>query len=149
MSTKIRLNFNVDVDFELTKIGFWLPIVRVLANVQFMLPNGLLGRKHKAILDTGSPVTTIPKSIWQNVRTRILVEQTVHFGGIGQGEISGQIAQVGIAFVDDKRASRVIEIPAFLASDDQTPLIVGFHNVLSEHKLMCDYKRGKAILQIR
>lgn len=149
MSTKIRLEFSRDIDLELSKTKFWLPIIRVLANVQFVQPDGSMSRLHKAIVDTGNPLTTIPKSIWQQAKTQILIEQSVHLAGIGQGEISGQIAQVYIAFADEKRTSRIFEIPAFLVSNDQTPLIIGFHKVLSEHKLMCDYRRGKAFLQIK
>ena len=149
MSTKIRLEFAQDIDVELAKANYWLPIIRVLANIRLILIDGSLSRVYKAIVDTGSPITTVPISIWQHARTIGLVKEKFRLQGLGKGEIGGQISQIQIAFVDQRRTSRYLEIPAFLASDDQTPLIVGFHKVFSEHKLMCDYKKYNGFIQIR
>ncbi len=51
-------------------------------------------------------------------------------------------------FLDKKGLSPPISVKGFLVDSDTVPLIIGFEDVLTDIKLVCDYRTKTAFLQI-
>ena len=150
MSTKIFLDFKSNIDLELLKDGVRLELIRILAKIRFATKQGWTDY-YKAILDTGSPTSIIPFSIWQEIKTMPLSTRKIKLHGIGSKEestISGKMANLTCALLDEKFSSPPLTIKAYLVEDDSVPLILGFDGILTRSKFFCDYKNKTAYLKI-
>lgn len=150
MSIKIQLHFKENPDLELLEAGIKIDLIRIVTGIQFATPKGWTDI-YEAVLDTGSPISTIPYSIWQEIKTEIVVPKRIEFYGIGpedQLPLMGQLAKVSCVLVDRTGKFLPISFRAFLADSDSPPLILGFNDILTELKLVSDYKRKQAYLEI-
>lgn len=66
MSIKINLEFKTHIDLDFFARGIPVRLTRLLTDVQLKSINGW-SKEHKAIIDTGNPISVIPYSIWQNI----------------------------------------------------------------------------------
>lgn len=149
MSIKIILTFQTKIDLDLLELGITLRLIRLIARVQFQTQTGWT-REYRAILDTGSPTSIIPFTIWDEALTHILQDK-IKLYGIGTKEgsyVSGKMGKVTLIFLDEKKKSDPLEIKAYLLDDDSIPFIIGFEDVLTKTRLFCDYKAHKAYLEI-
>jgi len=73
---------------------------------------------------------------------------SIELTGLGSGGVSGKLAEVVMFFVDKKGMSPPISLKGFLVDSDTVPLIIGFEDILTDIKLICDYRIKTAFLQI-
>ena len=66
MSTKIDLEFETRLDSELLSVGISTRLIRLNASLRLKTSEAWTD-PYKAIIDTGSPVTLIPKHVWDKV----------------------------------------------------------------------------------
>ncbi|MDI6794338.1 MAG: hypothetical protein QME81_15985 [bacterium] len=66
MSTKIDLQFVKSLDLDLLEKGVEVWIIRIIGQIKFKTSDGWT-RAYEAIIDTGAPVSFIPKSIWTRI----------------------------------------------------------------------------------
>ena len=147
MSTKIDLEFETRLDSELLSVGVSTRLIRLIASLRLKTSEAWTD-PYKAIIDTGSPITLIPKHIWDKVSIKWISPGFIQLTGLGSGGVSGKLAEVVMVFLDKKALSPPISFKGFLVDSDTVPLIIGFEDILTDIKLMCDYRTKTAFLQI-
>jgi len=147
VSIKIDLEFETKLDSELLSVGISTRLIRLIASLRLKTSKAWTD-PYKAIIDTGSPITLIPKHVWEKVSIKRISPTPIKLLGLGSGTVSGKLAQVLIIFLDKERLSPPISLKALLVDSDTVPLIIGFEDVLTDIKLVCDYTTKTAFLQI-
>ena len=147
MSIKIDLEFETKLDLELLAAGISTRLIRLVASLRLKTSRGWTN-PYKAIIDTGSPITLIPKHVWEKLIITWILPGSIELTGLGSGGVSGKLAEVVLFFVDKKVMSPPISLKGFLVDNDAVPLIIGFEDVLTDIKLVCDYRIKTAFLQI-
>ena len=61
--------------------------------------------------------------------------------------VSGKLAEVVMVFLDKKGLSPPISLKAFLVDSDTVPLIIGFEDILTDIKIVSDYRTKTAFSQ--
>jgi hypothetical protein len=69
--------------------------------------------------------------------------------GIGGGKVSGKLGEITLILVDKKTTSPPIKAKALLLDDDSVPFLIGFEDILTDIKLVCDYKSKTSFFHIR
>ena len=82
------------------------------------------------------------------ISVKWILPGSIQLTGLGSGGVSGKLAEVIMVFLDKKRSSPSISLKAFLVDSDTVPLIIGFEDILTDIKLVCDYKSKTAFFQI-
>lgn len=59
--------------------------------------------------------------------------------GIGGGKVSGKLGEITLVLVDKSTISPVIKAEALLLDDDSVPFLIGFEDIMTDIKLVCDY----------
>ena len=147
MSIKIDLEFETRLDSDLLSVGISICLIRLIASLRLKTAEAWTD-PYKAIIDTGSPITLIPKHVWEKVSVKWIIPGSIQLTGLGSGGVSGKLAEVVMVFLDKKGPSPSISLKAFLVDSDTIPLIIGFEDVLTDIKMVCDYKSKSAFLQI-
>jgi hypothetical protein len=150
MSTKIQLDFKKEIDFELLEAGIKIELTRIVTGIRFITTEGWTDI-YEAVLDTGSPISTLPYSIWREIKAKILIPHRIKFYGIGPKEcppLWGRIAELECVLIDKVGTSLPLSIQAYLADSDSVPIILGFNGILSEARFVSDYKQGNAYLEV-
>jgi hypothetical protein len=147
VSIKIDLEFETKLDLELLSAGISTRLIRLVASLRLKTPRGWTN-PYKAIIDTGSPITLIPKHVWEQLIITSILPGSIKLTGLGSGGVSGKLAEVVLFFVDKKGMFPPISLKGFLVDSDTVPLIIGFEDVLTDIKLVCDYRIKTAFLQI-
>ena len=147
MSIKIDLEFETRLDSDLLSVGISIRLIRLIASLRLKTAEAWTD-PYKAIIDTGSPITLIPKHVWEKVSVKWIIPGSIQLTGLGSGGVSGKLAEVVMVFLDKKGTSPSISLKAFLVDSDTIPLIIGFEDVLTDIKMVCDYKSKSAFLQI-
>lgn len=147
MSTKIRLHWQTDIDFQHQPQGQHVRIIRLIALVCFPEGNDW-SHPYEVIVDTGSPLTLLPKMIWQNMNVHAFLSEAISLGGIGKGVVSARLAEINVAFLETRKEIVELKIKAYLAEHDAVPLLLGVEDLLTQARLVCDYPKGKAFLQV-
>jgi len=134
-----------------SRYGNWpLNIIRLMAKVQFRLSDGYLTQPWEAILDTGAPLSVLPRSLWRDLEKEIHVQKAT-FGGISRRRYCRIRCSIGSVFgrlVDTEgNRSRIYDFPAFLAKTDRVPLILGFAELLEKFHSDFDYQSGEAWIE--
>ncbi len=147
MSIRIDLEFETKLDLELLSAGISTRLIRLVASLRLKTSRGWTN-PYKAIIDTGSPITLIPKHIWERLIITNILPGSIELAGLGSGGVSGKLAEVVVLFVDKKGMSPPISSKGFLVDSDTVPLIIGFEDILTDIKLVCDYRIKTAFLQV-
>jgi len=147
VSIKIDLEFETKLDSELLSVGISTRLIRLIASLRLKTSKAWTD-PYKAIIDTGSPITLIPKHVWEKVSIKRIFPTSIKLLGLGSGTLSGKLAQVLIIFLDKKGLSPPISLKALLVDSDTVPLIIGFEDVLTDIKLVCDYISKTAFFKI-
>ncbi len=142
----IRLAFETRVDLDFLSHGISIRLVRLITSVQLKNQDGWT-RKYTAIIDTGNPISVIPRFIWSNAFVKWLLPEPTKLYGIGSGSVSGRLAEIISVFVDEKGVSQPFTIKAHLLDDDSVPFLIGFEDVLTELTLTSDFKSKTAYLK--
>lgn len=148
MSTKIRLDFTKTLDIDLLEKGVKVWLIRIVAQVCFKTKDNQWTRPYSAIIDTGAPVSLIPVSIWKEIDVKIFTDYRI--SGIVPNKGSSIPVKVGNAtctIIDRKASTGDLNINAYLTLTDKVPLIIGFDNLLTDLKLVSDYKTKLAYLE--
>lgn len=127
-----------------------LKIIRLMADVQFLKPDGSLSKINQAIVDTGAHTSTLPASIWQGIKFSIKTEDAWLSGINDRPEcrIAALIADVeGILLDDEGNSTKPLQFVSFLAKTDRVPVLLGVAGILEKHNLYWDYQNKIASLQ--
>jgi hypothetical protein len=130
------------------QFGNWpVTVIRLMARVEFCLTEGGHTDPWEAILDTGAPVSILPRRLWRTLEKEIHVSEA-SFGGMSRrkvcqipcsiGTVRGQLCDYAGHF------SRVYDFPAILAKTDRVPLLIGFSGLLDHLVGHFDYQTGEA-----
>ena len=147
MSTTIELEFETHIDLDFIEQGVAVHLIRLTASVQLQTMEGWT-RKYKALVDTGNPISVIPNSVWSKAKISRALSEKSDLHGIGGGKVSGKLGEVTLLFADRKTISPLIKAKAFLLDDDSVPFLIGFEDVLTDIKLVCDYKTKTSFFEI-
>jgi hypothetical protein len=122
-------------------------VVRLRCGVQFESTDGTFTKLYRAIVDTGAPVSVIPRRLWTPLSVNITVPSTT-LGGISKrpecrvparfGTVRGRLADTS------GTTSDVLEFPAYLAETDEVPLLVGFAGLLAQFRVCFDHRTQEA-----
>ena len=127
-----------------------LKIIRLIGDVQFLKPDGTLSEIYKAIVDTGAHTSTLPVSIWKDIKFSIKADNA-WLSGINdrpECQIAAKIADIGGILSDDKgNCTKPLKFLAFLAKTDRVPLLIGVAGILERYHLYWDYQNNIAYLQ--
>ncbi len=147
MSTKIHLDWRTSLDQMHLARGLQVRLIRLFARVSFKEPDGW-SRPWLDIMDTGSPMTLLPKPVWETIHVASFLSEAVPLGGIGSGTVLARLAKVELAFLSTQKEIVERTIKAYLAEDDSVPLLLGIEDLLTNARLVCDYPKSKAFLQL-
>lgn len=150
MSTKISLKFQTKIDLEFLSKGIHVRLIRLLGVAQLKTDKGW-SPEEDVIIDTGNPISILPHSIWSQADVHILLPDRTKIFGLSSGEnagLSGKLGEVVLVFKDMKRTSPPIKLKAHLLDDDSAPFIIGYEDVLTQMKLVSDYKAHSAYVEI-
>ena len=148
MSTSIELEFETHIDLDFVEQGIAVHLIRLTASLQLQTREGWT-RKYKALVDTGNPISVIPNSVWSKGKINWILSHRSDLLGIGGGKVSGKLGEVTLVLVDKKTASPPIKAKALLLDDDRVPFLIGFEDIMTDIKLVCDYESKTSFFQIR
>jgi hypothetical protein len=148
VSTSIELEFETHIDLDFVKQGIAVHLIRLTASLQLQTREGWT-RKYKALVDTGNPISVIQNSVWSKGKINWILSHRSDLLGIGGGKVSGKLGEVTLVLVDKKTASPPIKAKALLLDDDSVPFLIGFEDIMTDIKLVCDYKSKTSFFQIR
>jgi hypothetical protein len=138
----VNLFFRVFRDEELEEKVPDVDIIRLKALIRFKTSGGWTP-PYEAIVDTGAPLSLIPPFIWEDLEWTKLADHGT--SGIAGGSVPVQVGTVSCQLLDRKgHATEELEIIAFLSSNDDVPLIIGFKDLLDSFETAFDYRRGTA-----
>ncbi|MBI3920560.1 MAG: hypothetical protein HY318_03995 [Armatimonadetes bacterium] len=130
-----------------TQTNVIVRLIRLNARVSFRTLGGW-AEARGAIVDTGGPVSFIPRSLWENA-THQLIGDTDSPLYIAGTSTTGKLAWVIIRVQDDQQASPSLRIKAYLLPDDTQPLVLGFEDVLTDAVLHSDFQNRTAYMEFR
>jgi len=125
--------------------------IRIVARVSFETADGSWTKPTDAIIDTGGPISIIPRSVWKQIRYGFYsdIETEVLVGGRAS---KGRFGQVTLCFHDAQERERIsppLAIKAYLLSDDSYPIVLGFEDILTDVALYSDYPQQEVFLSFR
>jgi len=150
MSTKVKLHFQTKIDLEFLAKGVHLRLIRLLGTVHLKTSTGW-SPEARVIIDTGNPISLIPHSMWSQAEAQVLIRDKTRLYGLGSDEaaaLPGRLGETTLVFKDRKKNSRPFKLKAHLLDDDSAPFIIGFEDILTIAKLVCNYKSQAAWLEI-
>ena len=143
---RARLSYHTAIDLEAYDAGIALRLVRLIAKIAFAEAGGWT-ETFRAIVDTGGPVSLIPRSIWEMMQFQLLSPRDFAIGIAGT-PTTGKLAQLTVRFHDETMVSPPMNIKAYLLADDTHPLVLGFEDVLTDVALHSDFASGVAFLDL-
>jgi len=132
VSTRIELEFETHIDLDFIEQGIAVHLIRLTASLQLETKEGWT-RKY---------------SVWSKARINWLLPHRSELRGIGAGKVSGKLGEITLVLVDKKTTSPPVKAKALLLDDDSVPFLIGFEDILTDIKLVCDYRIKTAFLQI-
>jgi len=141
------LAYQTHVNLDYFQRGVLVRYIRILANVSFKTPDGWTESK-EAIIDTGCPISIIPRRIWEEVRYGLYPNAQVEIS-LGGRPAVGRFGQVTLRFHDAEDGERIpppLAIKADLLSDDTFPIILGFEDFLTDVALYSNFPTQEAYL---
>ncbi len=145
----IRLSVRTRIDLQALEAGLTLHLIRITANVRILTPAGWSPAR-VGILDTGNPVTLIPRRIWSGTSVDFLkaIPQPIHgLGSTDDSAIRGRLGRVTLSIEDEEGSSPPIETVAYLLEDDRAPLLLGCEGILTRTTLNAKLRAGQAFLE--
>jgi hypothetical protein len=121
--------------------------IRLLAVAQFMTSESW-SKPESAIVDTGAPISLIPHKIWRRCITKVIGETELR-GVISRKEciLPVNVAKIKLRLIDPMYATETIETHAYLAQNDNVPLLIGFEKLLSEFDIFFSYYKKNAFIE--
>lgn len=147
MSTKVLLYWRTSIDKAHHEHNLRVRIIRLVARLCFRKPDGW-SQPLNAIVDTGNPVTLLPRSVWQEIFNAEILSEPIVLSGVGKGALKARLAKIEVAFISTRKEIVTTRIKAYFAEEDTVPLLVGVEDLLTSSRLVCDYPKSKTFLQI-
>ena len=147
MNSRLKLFFSTESVFD-GKSGVELHKgIRLLTIAQFLNVRGW-SEPEVAIVDTGAPISLVPYRIWRKCTNEVIGEAELR-GVIPKKEcvMPVKVAVVRLRLVEPEYATEGIEVKAYLAPNDEVPLIIGFENILSEFNVFFSYHTQIAFIE--
>jgi len=146
---KINLNFFEQYDLDLLGKGILYRLIRLRAYISLKTEKGWT-QSLVAIIDTGSPFSVLPPSIWKNIVFKKLLSEEAEIFGFGakdQSPVMATLAASQIVFLDQDRVSPFLSFRPYLTRDEVSPIVLGFEDILTKAKLVCNYANHTAFLE--
>jgi len=138
------LYFQKTIDLEQFQRGLVIRFIRLIGRVSFRTSDDW-SITYDAIIDTGCPISVIPRSRWENIEHNMILPQaSLELGG---GTVIGQLGEVTLRFHYNNDVSPPITIKAHLLDGDDRPLILGFEDILTDIRLVSDFVVDTAYLE--
>lgn len=147
MNRKIQLYFSKKTLID-PKSGIELHKgIRLLGIIQFLSHNSWNDPEY-AIIDTGAPISLVPQYLWENSAISVMGDTELR-GVIQKKEciLPVKVAKIILRLMDIKYLTKEIEIKAYLAPNDNVPLIIGFEDLLSEFDIFFSYSSQEAFIK--
>ena len=144
----VGLEYDTRVDLDYLQRGIIVRYVRLLADVSFEIRGGGWTKPTKAIIDTGGPISFLPRSVWEQVRHGFYSDRETEVP-VGGRAAMGRFGQITLRFHDAQEPTRIsptLTIKADLLSDDSHPIVLGFEDFLTDVDLHSSYPRQEAYL---
>ena len=139
----IKLEFETKVDSQLfLESQIVYRIIRLKTRVSFPLLKGGWALPRDAIIDTGCPVSIIPRSIWTKAHHHFLSGEQEQ--GIAGQKVIVRLGVITLRLHDEETNSPPLRVKSDLAESDTIPLILGFEDAITEMLLVCDFKEDTA-----
>jgi hypothetical protein len=105
-------------------------------------------KPESAVVDTGAPISLIPYKIWRKCQTEVIGEAELK-GVIPKEEcvMPVKVAKIKLRLIDPMYATEIIETNAYLAQNDNVPLLIGFEKLLSEFDIFFSYYNKNAFIK--
>ena len=145
-TTKINLEIQTKIDLGLISEGIKLHLVRFLASVRLERDNGWT-ENYIAIMDTGNPVSIVPKFVWNNTKFKVISPKKADLYGIGPIPIKGVLGEIALVLEDEKSVSPAMNIKAYLLDDNKVPFLIGIEDFLTGSKLVTDIPNDTAYIE--
>ena len=143
---KINAFFETFLDDELnSKLQSRSNIIRVYCMIKFRKIKGFTD-PYPAIIDTGAHTSVIPLKIWRESEHKILVQHYIK-GVVPNARMDVKVGEVSAALVDLSSVSKEYKFLSYFSPSDNTPLILGFKELLSKFKLTVDYSENLVWLE--
>jgi len=143
-NTKEDKNFLRTIDLEQFQRGLVIRFIRLIGRVSFRTSDGW-STAYDAIIDTGCPISVIPRSHWEEIEHHIILPQASL--GLAGGIVTGQLGEVTLRFRYNDDFSPSLTIKAHLLDGDERPLILGFEDILTDIRLVSDFAVDTAYLE--
>lgn len=82
------------------------------------------------------------------IQVKKLLSDVVPLGGVGKGTLLARLAEIELTMLGTKKEIVTLVIKAYLAEDDTAPLLFGIEDLLTDSRLVCEYPKSKAFLQV-
>lgn len=145
---RVKLFFRTMQDSSFERKVRGLEMVRLKALVQFKTDGGWTD-VYEAIVDTGAPLSLLPRSIWGESECAKIADHKVR-GIVSERECSmeAKLGRLTGRVLDwEGNQTNDLEMYAFLAPTDRVPLIIGFKGLLSELSAHLDYPNKEAYIE--
>ena len=140
----IGLYFRKKIDLEPFQRGLVIRLIRLIGRVSFQTSDGW-SITYDAIIDTGCPISVIPRSRWEKIEHHVILPQASL--GLGGGTVTGQLGEVTLRFHYNDDVSPPLTVKAHLLDGDDRPLILGFEDILTDIRLVSDFAADTAYLE--
>ena len=142
----INAFFETFFDEELySKIHGRSNVIRIYVMVKFKKQSGFTD-PYPAIIDTGAHTSVIPAGLWEKSEHKILGEHYIK-GLVPNAKLNVKVGEIKAVFIDMLNISKEYSFLSFFSLNDQTPLILGFKELLSKFKVTIDYTDNFARLE--
>ncbi len=129
----IRLSVRRKVDLKAFESGINLLLHRIMADVRILTPSGW-APPVDGVIDTGNPVTILPRSVWNEASVQLLTRTSRPIHGLGSTDataIRGRLGRVFLSLEDGEGSSPPLATMAYLLDDDRSPLLLGCEGILT------------------
>lgn len=127
--------------------GITIRYVRLIGDVSFRADDGWT-ESYGAIIDTGSPISFMPRSDWQEIEYHLLSRNQASHDIAGE-TVTGRLGIVTLRFHDAEHISEPLNIKMHLLDTDSQPLVLGFEDILTELPLFINFTGDTAYLEFK
>ncbi|MBS3123301.1 hypothetical protein J4437_01560 [Candidatus Woesearchaeota archaeon] len=143
---KINGFFESFLDRELyEKIQGRSKVIRIHCLIRLKKADGWTD-PYPAIIDTGAHTSFLPYRVWSSAEHHIFGDHYVK-GLVPEAKINVKVGEVTAIMADVLNTSKEYTFLCFLSPNDNTPIILGFKELLSNLKLEINYPKNKVILE--
>lgn len=145
---RINHRFREYIDLKSLEKGIKVTNIRIIAKVRFKTKTEW-SESFSAIVDAGSPLSVIPKEVWESCVISKLYKSQIK--GIVPDKnvfIPATFGSIEGVLIDEKQCSPLLEANALFAERSDIPLILGFSNLIEKMKLVVNYPKRKSWVEI-